>query len=74
MDRYNDEIKVIDKQGRKLFISDGISNGKTWGVFYRKANGNMARLKSKYLPMCANINEAVVMLKRYAKKHNLPTI
>lgn len=42
----------------KLFISDGISDGKLWGTFERKPNGRLRRIKSKFLPMRPTREEA----------------
>jgi hypothetical protein len=41
----------VDRRGRVLFVSDGISGGKTWGTYYRKPSGSLKRLVSKHLPL-----------------------
>ncbi len=34
-----------------LFISDGISNGGSWGTYRHKANGSLKRVVSCHLPL-----------------------
>jgi ribosomal protein L13 len=58
-----------DKTGRVLFVSDGISDGRSWGVFYRKPSGGLKRVVSKYLPMVATRQEAQRNLNLYAGRH-----
>lgn len=51
----------------KLFISDGISDGKQWGTFERKPNGSLRRIKSKYLPMRPTKEKAKADLAAYLR-------
>ena len=42
-------VNYLSKDGRVLFVADGISSGAWWGIFYKKSNGNLARFKSVIL-------------------------
>ena len=61
----------LDADGRSLFVSDGISSGRSWGTFYRKPSGSLARVKSPKLPMRPTASEAQADLDIYAITHRL---
>jgi len=56
----------IDRYGKKLFISDGISKGKQWGTFCRNKKGSLQRIKSPDLPMVDTKLKAQNMLNQWA--------
>lgn len=43
---------------RTVFVSDGISQGTSWGTFFRTASGSLKRLTSPRLPMRPTKEEA----------------
>jgi ParB/RepB/Spo0J family partition protein len=46
-----DPRTYLDDQGRELFVSDGISGGRTWGTYRRKPTGSLERVTSSALPL-----------------------
>ena len=60
-----------DRNGRILFISDGITKGEAYGTFYLTANGALRRFKAKNLIMRTNRSKAEEDLLGYAKLHGL---
>lgn len=63
--------RYLSKDGRILFVADGISSGEWWGTFYRKSNGNLARFKSAQLPMRKRKKDAQQDLDQYAEANGL---
>lgn len=57
------------KQGF-LFVSDGISNGRTWSTYYRTRTGSLRRLKM--MPLRQTREEAQADLDAYAQARGLP--
>ncbi|MCL4514703.1 MAG: hypothetical protein M1379_03825 [Firmicutes bacterium] len=58
--------------GRILFVHDGISDGKWWGTFYRKASGSsLKRFVAPSLPMREQKAQAEKDLEFYAVRNNL---
>lgn len=51
-----------------VFVSDGISRGRSWGTFYRLPSGSLRRLVRKSLPMRVTRDEAQADLDAYAKE------
>lgn len=64
----------VDRQGRRLFVSDGISSGKAFGTFYRKPFGSLKRLVSKSLPMCSTRVEAEADLAAFAHRNGCTAV
>jgi hypothetical protein len=54
------------KNDRVIFISDGISDGRQFGTFYRKRNGSLKRFVSPHLPMRKKKCDAQIDLDKYA--------
>jgi ParB/RepB/Spo0J family partition protein len=57
--------------GRALFVSDGISQGKSWATYWRKASGSLARLRSPNLPERVTREEAQDDLDTWAEARGL---
>lgn len=55
-----------DDQGREVVADRGI--GDKWGVFRKKPNGSLERVKSSELPMVGSREEAQASLDAYAQK------
>lgn len=65
----NKNLEYMDtKSGKKYFICDGISMGKSWGTFFRNDKGKLKRFKSILLPMRDTKEEASKDLKNYAER------
>lgn len=64
----------MTRDGRKLFICDGISGGRFWGTFFKKANGSLARFKTASLPMRPKKRDAEADLQRYAEANGLSKV
>jgi len=60
-----------DRRTRILFVSDGISGGRSWATYYRKPSGSLARLKTPRLPLRASRAEAQADLDEYAQRFAL---
>jgi hypothetical protein len=58
-------------QDRRLFVDDGISDGKWFATFYRKPNGSLKRFVSPYLPERATRAQAQTDLDAYARERDL---
>jgi len=43
---------------QEYFVSDGISNGLTWGTYRRKRNGSLQRVVTRALPLRLTKQEA----------------
>ena len=67
-------MQYRDKQGRVLFVSDGISQGGFFGTFTRKPSGSLRRVVSKALPMRITRVEAEGDLRRYAAKNGFEAV
>ena len=52
-------LAFVRPDGTVLFVSDGISNGRSWFTCYRKSTGSRARYKSPRLPERALRRDAV---------------
>jgi len=59
----------LGKQGL-LFVSDGISQGRTWSTYYRTRTGSLRRLKT--MPIRRAREEAQADLDAYARVRRLP--
>lgn len=66
--------RYLSKDGRVLFVADGISSGEWWGTFYQKSNGSLARFKSSKLPMRRRKRDAEQDLDQYAEANELITV
>ncbi|RJQ07574.1 MAG: hypothetical protein C4551_06615 [Bacillota bacterium] len=66
--------RYIDRHGRVLFVHDGISDGRAWGVFYRKPSGSLCRVKSEHLPVCGTQEAAQQCLDGWAKARKLRVV
>ncbi|NPV70306.1 MAG: hypothetical protein HPY55_06630 [Firmicutes bacterium] len=64
--------RFIDKDGREVFVHDGISDGRWWGAFKRKANGRLQRVKA--VPVYEDRVEAECALDAYAARRGLKEI
>lgn len=51
--------------GAEYLISDGISNGRTWGTYIRNPNGSLRRLCSHRLPLRDNPADAEADLRAW---------
>jgi len=60
-------VAFIDDQGRRVFVSDGIIQGRCWGVYRRKPSGSLQRIKS--VPIRWTRAETERDLEDYAAKH-----
>ncbi len=58
--------------GRVLFVDDGISKGKVWGVYYRKPNGSLKRFRP--IPLCVTPSAAQASLDDYARLRGLEAV
>lgn len=56
-------------RGHMIFVSDGISQGKAWGAFYRHKTGSLRRFKA--LPMRNTREEAQRDLDEWARTKGL---
>jgi len=63
-----------DKQGRILFVTDGISRGNVWFTGYRRPNGSIKRLAVAALPIRDTREEAQRDLDKYAREKRLEVI
>lgn len=61
--------QYLSKHGA-LFVSDGLSDGRTWSTYYRTRTGSLRRLKT--MPVRETREEAERDLVEYAKVHRLP--
>ena len=59
----------MDKRGRLLFVSDGFTDGKEWGTFYRSEQGSLKRFTGKGLEQRETREKAEADLKKYAMEH-----
>jgi hypothetical protein len=66
--------RYLDRHGRTLFVHDGISNGRAWGVFYRTPSGSLRRVKSDQLPMCPTREAAQNCLDAWARARKLRVV
>ena len=53
------------KTGEEYVISDGISEGRSWGTYTRRPNGSLKRVVSPKVPVRASREEAEADLKRW---------
>ena len=67
-------MKYRDKQGRVLYVSDGISRGEIWFTAYRKASGATKRLCVAALPIRDTRQEAQADLDRYAAERGMKDV
>jgi hypothetical protein len=67
--RGQGEDGYMDKRGRFLFVSDGISDGEEWGTFYRSETGSLKRFTGKGLDMRKERKQAEDDLRKYAEEH-----
>ena len=51
-----------------LFVSDGISDGRVFGAFYRKKTGSLRRLRRRDLPLRTDPHEAELDLRDLAAR------
>lgn len=63
-----------DKQGRILFVSGGISSGKSWMTCYRKPSGSLKRVVSANLPLRDRRDQAEADLREYATKNGFEEV
>lgn len=63
-----------DKQGRILFVTDGISRGNVWFTGYRRPNGATKKLTTAALPVRDTREEAQRDLDKYARAKGLEVI
>ncbi len=64
----------LDTDGIPIFVDCGISSGKEWGSFKRKANGSLKRVVSKVMPMVEDRKIAQSNLDKWAKTHELVAV
>lgn len=64
------QLIIIDKQGRKLFLSQRIGDSE-WGTFFKKQSGSLCRIKSYHLPMRKDKAQAERDLMEFARKGEL---
>ncbi len=64
----------LDRRGRALFVHCGISQGKSWGTYYRRSEISLQRLVSRHLPLRSTRDEAQRDLDRYAEQRGLEEI
>jgi len=64
----------VTRDGRKLFVCDGLTSGRYWGTFFKKANGSLARFKTANLPMRPKKRDAEEDLRRYAEVNGLSKV
>lgn len=67
-------MTYLDKRGRVLFVSDGISRGRTWFTAYRLRTGGRQRFKSPVLPLRQTREEAQADLDAHARTHGLESV
>ena len=63
--------QYIDNEGRVLFVSDGISDAKTWATYRRRPSGSLQRVKSSRLKLRLTREAAQADLDRFARRNDL---
>ena len=69
-----DGKRFLDSQGRVLFTSSGISQGKHFCTLERTATNSLRRIKSPALPERKKQADAEANLAAYAKKRRMVEI
>ena len=59
----------VDKRGRFLFVSDGISDGTEWAAYYRSDPGTLKRFNPRVIAVSKTKDKAEEALKKYAEDH-----
>lgn len=63
--------QYFNRQGRIIFVSDGISGSRAWFTCFRKSSGSLKRVVTPALPERWNRDDAQADLDAFAQTHRL---